>query len=133
MILLSSATRKFRGYFLARLRSNDAVFLVEARLVGELCTWGRVFLRDEEDGNKGVIALGADVGSGVLAVAGEALVCGVRRRSRDLVSRPRWESIGGRSRDDRGVGVPVGEEVLLCDSDGVIGTLSSNSVPLRGP
>ncbi len=110
-----------------------AVFLVEARRVGEPCAWGRLFLR-EDDGNKGVIALGKDVGSGVRAVAGEPLERGVRRRSNDLVSRPRWESIGSRSRDDRGgVGVPVGEVVLLCESDGVMGTLSSNSVPLRGP
>lgn len=80
------------------------------------------------------MALGKEVGLRVFVGAGEGLVCGVRRRSRDLVSRPRWERIGGRSRDAReGVGVLVGEDVLLCEADGVIGTLSSNSVPLREP
>lgn len=61
-------------------------------------------------------------------------MCGVRRRSKDFVSRAREDSMGGRSREAReGVGVLVGEVVLLRVSNGVMGTFSSNSVPLRGP
>lgn len=80
------------------------------------------------------MALGNEVGSGVLVDTGDDLGCGVRRRSKDLVSQPSEDKIGGRSREAReGVGVLLGELVLLCVSDGVIGTLSSNSVPLREP
>lgn len=80
------------------------------------------------------MALGKEVGSAARVAVGEGLACGLRRRSNDFVSRARWDNIGGRSREARGgVGVPVGDDALLCESDGVMGTLSSNSVPLRGP
>ncbi len=85
---------------------------MDARRVGELCVCERLFRRDEEDGSNGAVAFGNVLGSGV--GTGEGLECGVRRRSNDLVSRPRWSRMGGRSSDAReGVGVAAGDVVLL--------------------
>ncbi len=107
---------------------------MDARRLGVPCAcWERLLRRDEDAGNKGVVAL-ANVLLGSEVMEGEALDCGVRRRSKGLVSRPRWSGMGGRSIDAReGVGVVAGEDVLLCVSDGVMGTLSSKCVPRRGP
>ena len=134
LILLSSATRKVKGYFRARLRSKVWAFFVDARLVGELCAWcERLLRRDEDAGSKGVVAFG-NVLLGLVVTEGESLDCGVLRRSDDLTSRPCWSRSGGRSRDARvGVGVPAGEVPLLCVSDGVIGTFISKCVPFWGP
>ena len=107
---------------------------MDGRLVGDICAWERLFRRDRDEGPRGDATLGYEVGSGVFAEIGEVLVCGVRRRSKDLVSRAREDMVGGRSREAReGVGVLLGELVVLRVSDGVMGTLSSNSVPLREP
>ena len=69
--VLSSAMRKVRGCFLARLRSKVGGSLVERRRDGVVVTnCERLLRRDWDVGSRGEVALATGEGSGVLPAWG---------------------------------------------------------------